>query len=379
MKFETRIAQLGVGRDVSGSISTPIYQSATFRHPALGESTGYDYSRSGNPTRQALEEGIADLEGGCRGFAFASGMAALTALLMLFKPGDHLIATDDLYGGTYRLFQQVFLNYDITVDYVDTSNINKLAQAIKKNTKAIFIETPTNPTMKITDIKKVVEMVASKDILTIVDNTFLTPYLQRPLELGADLVIHSASKYLGGHNDLIAGLIVAKDEDLAEKIYFTQNATGGILGPQDSWLLIRGMKTLSLRMERHEATAHSLASWLKSQSWVERVYYPGLESHPGHSLNKKQSRGSGGMISFTVSREVLVEKIINCVKLISFAESLGGVESLITFPAKQTHGDIEPEIRERLGITDSLLRLSVGIEDGNDLINDLKQAVGKGW
>lgn len=375
MNINTLLVQTGVRMDQQfGSISVPIYQNATYQHPDIGQNKGFDYSRTGNPTRKALEDGIALLEGGSVGIAFSSGMAAITAVLMLFKGGDHIIVSDDLYGGTYRLFEQIFTNYDITTTYVDTSNANLVEEAIKPNTKAIFIETPTNPLMKISDLRALTTIGKNHDLITIVDNTFMTPYLQRPLEVGADIVIHSGTKYLGGHNDLVAGLVVAKEKELGEKIKFIQNSAGAILGPHESWLLIRGIKTLGIRMDRIQENAIQIANWLLNQSWVTKVYYPGLSDHPNRQLAQEQASGFGGMLSFEVTSFELAKKVLRGIKLITFAESLGGVETLLTHPACMTHGDIPEEIREKLGINNSLLRLSVGIEDVFDIINDLYQA-----
>lgn len=375
MKISTKTVQIGVGADHRGSVTVPVYQTATFRHPAFGQSTGYDYSRSGNPTRQILEDGIAALDSGSRGFAYASGMAALTNLLMLFKSGDHIVITEDLYGGTFRLLDRVFAQFGLQTSYVDTSDQSQITGAIRQNTKAVLVESPTNPLLKVVDIQAVSRLAADLGLLTIVDNTFMTPYVQRPLELGADIVVYSASKYISGHNDVIAGLVAVKDEALAEKIYFLQNSVGAVLGPQDSWLAIRGLKTLGIRMDRQMANAGKIAAWLKQQAAVNQVYYPGLDDHPGHELMKQQAAGFGAMISFEAASQAAAEMIINRVRLISFAESLGGVESLITFPAFQTHGDMDPAARERMGINNRLLRLSVGIEDCDDLVSDLRQAL----
>jgi len=375
MNIATQAAQIGLEWDTrTGAVSVPIYQSATFRHPGLGQSTGYDYSRSGNPTRQALEEGIARLDGAARGFAYSSGMAAITSLLLLFRSGDHIIVTEDLYGGTYRLFEQIFQQFGLEFSYVDTSDNSLVEAAIRPNTKALFIESLTNPLLKVADISYLSALSKSKDLLCIVDNTFLTPYLLRPLELGADIAIYSGSKYLSGHNDTICGLVTVKDPILAEKVYFHQNGAGAILGPQDSWLTIRGIKTLSIRLDRQQENAFLLAKWLEKNAQVAKVYYPGLENHPGHDLQKSQADGFGAMIAFEVISHELVEKLLLRTELISFAESLGGVETLMTFPAVQTHADIEPAKREALGINNRLLRLSVGIENINDLIADLQQA-----
>ena len=377
MQISTEAAQIGLDWDTrTGAVTVPIYQTATFRHPGLGQSTGYDYSRSGNPTRQALEEGIARLDRGARGFAYASGMAAIANLLLLFKSGDHLIVTEDLYGGTYRLFEKVFSQYDISFTYVDTSDVEAVRTALRPETTALFVESLTNPLLKVADIAALAGLCRERGLLCIVDNTFLTPYLLRPLDLGADITVYSATKYLSGHNDTVAGLVVVKDPILAETVYFHQNSVGAVLGPQDSWLTIRGMKTLSVRLDRQQENARRIAGWLQCHAQVRKVFYPGLPEHPGHELLKKQARGFGAMIAFEVTDQELVERLLMRTEVISFAESLGGVESLITFPEGQTHADIEPEIRARLGINNVLLRLSVGIEDGGDLVADLAQAFG---
>ena len=374
--LESRIVQLGVGRDEkTGAISFPIYPSATYRHPGVGESTGFDYSRSGNPTRQILEEGLALLEGGSRGLAFASGMAALTTLFLHFSSGDHVIVSEDLYGGTYRLLEQIFAKLGIRASYVDTGDLVAVSAAITPQSRALLIETPGNPLLGVSDIAALAELSRQHNLLLCVDNTFLTPILQRPLDLGADVVIHSGTKYLGGHNDLCSGVLVAKDANLGERLYFLQNATGGVLPPQDCWLLIRSLKTLTLRMERHCQNALQIARWLQRQPEVTAVYYPGLEEHPGHELSKKQSSGFGGMLAFRLSSPELARQVLKKIELISFAESLGGVESLLTLPAIQTHGDIPEAERERRGICASLLRFSVGIENVDDLIADLEQAL----
>jgi cystathionine gamma-synthase/cystathionine beta-lyase len=375
MKISTDAAQIGLEWDSrTGAVTVPIYQTATFRHPGLGKSTGYDYSRSGNPTRQALEEGIARLDGGARGFAYASGMAAIANLLLLFKRGDHLIVTEDLYGGTYRLFERIFSQYELSFTYVDTSDVDAVRNAIRPETRALFVESLTNPLLKVADISSLAALCRERGLLCIVDNTFLTPYLLRPLDMGADVTVYSATKYLAGHNDTVAGLVVVKEPALAETVYFHQNSVGAVLGPQDSWLTIRGMKTLSVRLDRQQENAVKIARWLNTHPRVRKVYYPGLAEHTGHDLMKRQCSGFGAMIAFEVDDHRLVERLLMGTKVISFAESLGGVETLITFPEVQTHADIEPDIRARLGINDVLLRLSVGIEDGDDLIADLAQA-----
>jgi cystathionine beta-lyase/cystathionine gamma-synthase len=376
MKIGTQAVQIGLEWDTrTGAVSVPIYQTATFRHPGLGQSTGYDYSRSGNPTRQALEDGIARLDGGARGFAYSSGMAAITCLMLLFKSGDHIIVTEDLYGGTCRLFDKVFIQYGLAFTYVDTSDTKAVLAALQPKTRAIFVETLTNPLLKFADMPALSSICKEHNLLLIADNTFLTPYLLRPLELGADITVYSATKYLAGHNDTVSGLAVVKDPALAERVYFNQNSVGAVLGPQDSWLVMRGMKTLSVRLDRQQENTSRIAKWLNSHPRISKVYYPGLAEHPDHHLMKRDSRGFGAMIAFEVDSHSLVEQILLKTQLISFAESLGGVESLITFPEVQTHADIPPELRARLGINNVLLRLSVGIEDCDDLINDLRQAL----
>jgi cystathionine gamma-synthase/cystathionine beta-lyase len=375
MKLTTQAAQIGLQWDTrTGAVTVPIYQTATFRHPGLGRSTGYDYTRSGNPTRQALEEGIARLDGGARGFAYASGMAAIANLLLLFHKGDHLIVTEDLYGGTYRLFERIFRQYDLDFTYVDTSDISAVEQAIRPETKGLFVESLSNPLLKVADVRVLAALCKGKGILCIVDNTFLTPYLQRPLALGADITVYSATKYLAGHNDTVAGLVVVKDPELAEQVYFLQNSVGAVLGPQDSWLVIRGLKTLGVRLDRQQENALHIAQWLGKHPKVKKVHYPGLEAHPGAETLREQAKGWGAMVAFEVVDHSLVERLLLKTELISFAESLGGVETLITFPEVQTHADILPEIRARLGINNVLLRLSVGIEDAGDLIDDLARA-----
>ena len=375
-QIATISAHIGLDWDNrTGAVTVPIYQTATFRHPGLGQSTGFDYSRSGNPTRQSLEEGIARLDGASKGFAYSSGMAAITSLLFLFQHGDHLLVTEDLYGGTYRLFEKIFQQFGLTFTYVDTSDLAAVEAAWQPNTKALFVESLTNPLLKVADIRALAGRCRDRGGLCIVDNTFLTPYLLRPLELGADIAIYSGSKYLAGHNDTICGLVTVKDPALAEKVYFHQNGAGAVLGPQDSWLTIRGMKTLSVRLDRQQANAQAIAEWLQQQPQVSKVYYPGLADHPGHALLQKQASGFGAMIAFEVTDPAMVEQLLLKTELISFAESLGGVETLITFPEVQTHADIEPEKRELFGINNRLLRLSVGIEDVADLIADLDQAL----
>ncbi len=376
MKIESRLAQIGSQNDPqTGAVSFPIYQSTAFRHPRLGQSTGFDYSRSKSPTRAVLEAAAADLERGDAGFATSSGMAALQVVFSLFSSGDHLLVSLDLYGGTYRLLEQVMSRFGVTATYIDTNDLDTLEAHRKPNTKAVLIETPTNPLMMVTDIAKVAAWAKRFDLLTIVDNTLLTPFFQRPIELGADIVVHSASKYLGGHNDVLAGLIVTKGEKLSADVAFLHNSIGAVLGPQDSWLLMRGMKTLALRMERHQANATRIAEWLKSHPSVESVYYPALPDHPGHDIQKAQSSGNTGIFSFRMKDARTIEPILRHIKLIAFAESLGGGESLMTYPAVQTHADIPEEIRLAVGVDDRLLRFSVGLEHADDILEDLRQAI----
>ena len=374
--LETRLVQLGVGRDArTGGISFPIYPSATYRHPGVGESTGYDYTRSGNPTRELLEESLAQLDGGARGLAFSSGMAALTTLFLHFAAGDHLLVSQDLYGGTYRALDQIFTKLGLAVSYVDTTDAAAVAAALRPESKALLVETPGNPLLGVADLAALGALCREHGLLFVVDNTFLTPVLQRPFDFGADVTVYSATKYLGGHNDLCAGALVARTDELGERLYFLQNSTGAVLPPQDCWLLLRSLKTLALRLERHCANALQVARWLQSHPLVTAVYYPGLEEHPGHALSRRQSAGFGGMLSFRVASPDLAGKILKRLKLISFAESLGGVESLMTLPAVQTHADVPEAERQRLGICESLLRLSVGIESACDIIDDLAQAL----
>ncbi len=373
---ETRLVQLGVGvDDRTGAISIPIHPSATYRHPGVGESTGYDYTRSGNPTRQVLEEGLAELEGGARALAFSSGMAALTTFFLHFSKGDHLVVSEDLYGGTYRVLDQIFTNFGLSVTYVDTTRVGAVTAAITDRTRALLVETPGNPLLGISDLAALSDLCRQRGLLFAVDNTFLSPVLQRPFELGADLVIYSATKYLGGHNDLCAGILVARETALGERLYFLQNSTGAILPPFDCWLLLRSLKTLALRIDRHCRNALLVARWLARHPRVTDIYYPGLEQHPGHDLCRRQAGGFGGMLSFRVDSEATARTALKRLQLISFAESLGGVESLMTLPAVQTHGDIPEEERKRLGICERLLRLSVGTENAEDIIADLEQAL----
>ncbi len=358
----------------TGAISFPIYQTATFAHPDVGSSTGYDYSRAQNPTREQVEKVVASLENGKGAVAFSSGMAAMNALMELFQPGDHIIASNDLYGGTIRIFNAINAKNGIQVEYLDTADTASVIKSIKSNTKAIYVETPTNPMMNVTDLGEIAKITKAHHLLFIVDNTFLSPYFQNPISLGADIVLHSGTKYLGGHNDTLGGFLVLANEVLDEKIRYISKTTGAGLAPFDSWLILRGIKTLSIRMEAQQKNAQVIAEWLEKQRTVKAVYYIGLPSHPGYEINKKQASGSGSMISFHVNSEQTAIKILRKVQVIQYAESLGGVESLITYPLLQTHADIPEEERNAKGINNTLLRLSVGIEHRNDLLYDLEQA-----
>ncbi|WML37077.1 aminotransferase class V-fold PLP-dependent enzyme [Clostridium sp. OS1-26] len=378
MNIQSLLIHGGIDGDkTTGAVNVPIYQTSTYRQSELGVNSGYEYSRTGNPTRHALEKLISDLEGGHAGFAFASGMAATTAALMLFKSGDKVLISSNVYGGSFRVLDKVFKNFNLDYELVDTSDEKLVEKKITDNVKAIFIETPTNPLMTVTDIEKISNIAKHHGILTIVDNTFMTPYLQRPIELGADIVVHSATKYLGGHSDLIAGLAVVNSKELAEKLHFIQNSTGGVLNPFDSWLLIRGIKTLSVRMDRHIENANYLAHFLKNHQAVEKVYYPGFEDHPGYEIHKKQANGAGAIISFVLKEGRNINEFFKGVKLITLGESLGGVESLISHPATMTHASIPVEIRQEIGIVDNLIRLSVGIESKKDLAEDIEKALNK--
>ncbi len=376
MRFNTKLIHAGFDSDpATGAVTVPIYQVSTYKQEAIGKHKGYEYSRTGNPTRAALEALIADLEGGVRGLGFASGLAALSTIMMLFDAGDHLIIGDDVYGGTFRLQDKVFRRFGLEATYVDTSDTANVTAALRPNTKALLIETPTNPLLKVTDLAAMSAVAKQHGLLLVVDNTFMTPYWQRPLEHGADIVWHSATKYLGGHSDVVAGLAVVKDGALGERLAFLQNAAGGVPGPQDCFLLIRGIKTLSVRMKEHEANASKLVAWLMRQPQVRKVYYPGLSEHPGHETHKRQAGGFGGMISFDIGSGEAAHRLLSRVKLFALAESLGAVESLIEIPALMTHASIPADRRSELGITDGLIRISVGIEDAQDLIDDLAHAM----
>ena len=355
-----------------GAISFPIYQTATYEHPAVGHSTGFDYSRLQNPTREHLEKIVASLENGIDALAFSTGMAAITLVMELFGPGDHLIVDADLYGGSIRLFDNVSSKNGIQFSRIDCWK-EDVESYVNENTKAIYIETPTNPMMNVTDIAALAEIAKRHNLLLIVDNTFLSPYFQNPLDLGADIVVHSGTKFLGGHNDTLAGFLVTNREDISEKLRFLIKTTGSGLAPFDSWLILRGIKTLGIRMEQAQRNAFKIAEWLKTKSAVTRVIYPGLPEHPGHEIMKKQARGFGSMLTFQLESKEFALSILEKVRMIKFAESLGGVETLITYPTTQTHADVPKEIRERNGITEATLRLSVGIEDVQDLLNEFEK------
>ncbi|MCC2116747.1 bifunctional cystathionine gamma-lyase/homocysteine desulfhydrase [Bacillus halotolerans] len=376
MKKKTLMVHGGItGDEKTGAVSVPIYQVSTYKQPKAGQHTGYEYSRTANPTRTALETLVTELEAGEAGYAFSSGMAAITAVMMLFNSGDHVVLTDDVYGGTYRVMTKVLNRLGIESTFVDTSSREEVEKAIRPNTKAIYIETPTNPLLKITDLSLMADIAKKAGVLLIVDNTFNTPYFQQPLTLGADIVLHSATKYLGGHSDVVGGLVITASKELGEELHFVQNSTGGVLGPQDSWLLIRGIKTLGLRMEAIDQNARKIASFLEQHPAVQTLYYPGSPDHPGHALAKSQGSGFGGMISFDIGSEERVDAFLGKLKLFTIAESLGAVESLISVPARMTHASIPRERRLELGISDGLIRISVGIEDGEDLLEDIEQAL----
>ena len=359
------------------AVSFPIYQTATFGHIGLGQSTGYDYTREKNPTRERLEETISALEGARDTVAFSSGMAAVSACFDLFQPGDHILCSEDLYGGVIRLLRTIGQKNGLTVSFADTSDLNAVRSLLRPETKALYIETPSNPMMNITDLRACAELAREHGLLLIVDNTFLSPYLQNPISLGADLVLHSGSKFISGHNDTISGFLSSSTQELADRIRLIAKTTGGTLAPFDSWLVLRGLKTLPVRMERQQENAMKVAQWLMEHPAVSNVFYPGLPQHPGYNINCRQARGAGSMISFRTDSETTARQVLEKVRLITFAESLGGTESLITYPMLQTHPDVPKETREHLGITETLLRLSVGLEHADDIIADLKQALEK--
>lgn len=379
MNFSTKSIHVGQEADTAtGATIVPIYQTSTFTQSEIGVHKGFEYSRSGNPTRSALEKCLASLENGKYGLAFASGLAATNGVLSILRPGDHIVSGEDVYGGTYRLFEKVFSIYGVTATYVNGTEPSEFAKAIKKETKLIWLETPTNPLLKLTDIAEVAKIAKEKNILLTVDNTFATPYLQRPLELGADIIVHSTTKYLGGHSDVVGGAVILNDETLYEKIKFYQNAAGAVPGPFDSWLVLRGIKTLGIRMKQHEVNALKVADYLSTHPNVLSVNYPGLKIHPQYELAKKQMLGFSGMVSFELKGAYKeVNEFMKSLKIFSLAESLGGVESLACHPASMTHASIPKEEREKRGIRETLVRLSVGIEDAEDLISDLDQAFNK--
>jgi len=375
-EIESALIHGGIyGDPLTGAVNVPIYQTSTYEQQGLGKNKGWEYSRTGNPTRAALEALIAELEGGTHGFAFASGMAASTAVLSLFKSGDKIIISSNVYGGTFRVLDKIFKNFGLTYSIEDTSNLKTLEKSITDDVKAIWVESPANPLLTITDLEGVAKLAKKKKILSIVDNTFMTPYIQRPIEKGIDIVVHSATKYLGGHSDLVAGLAVVHDKTLAERLAFIQNATGGVLGPFDSFLLIRGIKTLGVRLDRHVENAEKIAAHLQKHPAVKKIYYPGLKSDIGYKVNKKQAKNGGAMISFELKENYNIKKFFSSLKLVALAESLGGVESLVCHPASMTHASIPKDIRDKVGITDGLIRLSVGIESAADIIADLDSAI----
>lgn len=378
LRFSTRAVHAGQEPDPStGAIMTPVYLTSTYVQAAPGVHKGYEYSRTGNPTRSALERNLASLEGGAHGLCFASGLAATDTILKTLRPGDHVVACDDLYGGTYRIFESVYRPFGLDFTFVDATDLGNVEEAIRAETKLVWIETPTNPLLKIVDIAGVVELCRGRDLKVVVDNTFATPYLQRPLSLGADVVLHSMTKYLGGHSDVVGGAIVLDDDELAEKLAYLQNAAGGIPGPMDCFLVLRGVKTLAVRMDRHQENARRVVDFLRQHPRVDRVYFPGDEDHPGHAIAARQMSGFGGMVSFVLAgeREEHARELVSRTKIFQLAESLGGVESLIEHPVSMTHGSIPREERLKAGLSDALIRLSVGIEDVEDLIEDLDRVL----
>jgi len=378
MKFSTKAVHAGVEPDPStGAIMTPIFQTSTYVQAAPGDHKGYEYSRTHNPTRTALQRALAELENGKHGLCFATGMASIDAVVKLLKPGDEVVSTNDLYGGTYRLFTKIFEPFGIKFTFVDMGDPANVAAAITSKTKLVWVETPTNPTLRIVDIAAIGKLTKGKDILLAVDNTFASPYLQNPMDLGADIVMHSVTKFLGGHSDVVMGALVVNDDALAERLAFIQNSCGATPGPQDCFLVLRGLKTLHLRMERHCSNGRAIAEWLVKHPKVDKVYWPGLKDHGNHEVAKRQMRDFGGMMSFTIKgdKQEDATRFLSSCKLFTLAESLGGVESLMGHPASMTHASIPREVRMKSGVTDSLIRLSVGVEDAQDLISDLEQAL----
>jgi cystathionine beta-lyase/cystathionine gamma-synthase len=376
MKFSTKAIHAGQKADpTSGAVMTPVYLTSTYVQEELGKNKGYEYSRVNNPTRDALEANIAALENGKHGMAFGSGMAAIDAVFRLLKPGDHVLVSHNVYGGTYRIGKFVLEEYGLSFDFVDTTNIALVEKHIKKNTRMIFVETPTNPTMEITDLDAVARLAKKKKLISVADNTFATPYVQRPLDFGFDIVLHSLTKYLNGHSDMLGGMVVTSNAKYTERLRFLQKATGGILSPFDAWLCLRGTKTLAVRMDRHAENATAVALWLRHQKKVKKVYFPGLPDHPQHKLAMRQMKNFGGMIAFELGSLKAAAAFLKRVRLCALAESLGGVESLISHPATMTHGSVPPAQRKKIGVTDGLVRISVGLEDVGDIIEDLEQAL----
>lgn len=376
MKIGTRIIHTGFETDPhTGAVSTPIYQTSTFAQHSMDHFGKYDYARSGNPTREALEESVAQLENGTHGFAFASGMAAISSALLLFSPGDHLVVCEDVYGGTFRVLTKLFSRLGIESTFVDATDTAHIAAAFRENTKGLFLETPSNPLLKVTDLAEASRLARERNILTLVDNTFMTPYFQRPLDLGCDIVLHSGTKFLNGHSDVICGFAVVKEEGLGKQLRFIQNAFGAVLGPQDCWLVLRGLKTLKVRMEESQQGAVRIAEWLSGQEKVTEVFYPGLPSHPGHDIHARQSSGPGAVLSFTLDSLETTRRLLEGSTLAAFAVSLGGVESIISYPAKMSHAAMPPSERAARGVTDTLVRLSVGLEDAEDLIEEMDRLI----
>src|SRR5512136_960412 len=376
MKLGTKIIHGGHEIDpYTKGLSTPLHHASTFAQASVEHFGRYDYGRSGNPTREALEEAIAGVEGGAHGFAFASGMAAISSALLLFSPGDHLVVCEDVYGGTFRVLTSLFNRLGIDAAFVDATDLTKIAAAFRPNTRGLFLESPSNPLLKITDLAGAANLARERGIITLVDNTFMTPYLQRPLELGCDIVLHSGTKFLNGHSDVICGFAVVNDAELAKRIRFIQNAFGAVLGPQDSWLVLRGLKTLKVRMEESQTSAIAVADWLAGQKRVTDVFFPGLASHPGAEIHARQSSGPGAVLSFKLESLALTRAVLEGVRMAAFAVSLGGVESIISYPARMSHAAMPPQEREARGVTDTLVRLSVGLEEAEDLIADLDRVI----
>ena len=376
MGFSTDAIHAGQEPDpVTGAVTVPIYQTSTYVQEGLGKHKGFEYARTQNPTRIALEKNVAVLEKGTDGFAFGSGMAAITTITQLLKAGDHVVASNNMYGGTYRLFERVVRPFGLDFTYVDTSKLDQVEAAFRPSTRMLFVETPTNPSMIVSDLRKLAQLARSRNARLVVDNTFMTPYFQRPIELGAHLVVHSATKYLNGHSDMVGGIVISNDAEASERLRFLQNAAGAVPGPFDCWLVLRGIKTLAVRMDRHESNARAIAAWLAAHPKLERVLYPGLPNHPGRALHETQASGFGGMIAFDVGSIEKGAAVLPRTKVFSLAESLGGVESLISHPATMTHASVPREERLKVGLTDGLIRISVGIEDLDDLVRDLDQAL----